>query len=165
MRSQGPRFCMKPDKFSGSTSIDTFLIQFNTCAEYNGWGDRERAAQLKCSLVGSAVQVLWDSESGEHMKYAELVDKFNQSINKFITRHRTEARYGSVGLHERFATELRYRRRRPNETLAEPHSDIRRLMALAYPGTRSWEKKLLGTILLPRWRKETWNLRSVIGTR
>jgi hypothetical protein len=26
---------MKPDKFSGSTSIETFLIQFGVCADYN----------------------------------------------------------------------------------------------------------------------------------
>ena len=43
------------------------------------------------------------------------------------------ARYGSAGLYERFAAELRGRRRRINESLAELHAHIKRLMALAYP--------------------------------
>jgi len=113
---------MKPDKFSGATSVDTFLIQFNTCADYNGWENRDKAAQLKCCLTGSAAQILWDSGSGENMTYGDLVEKLR-------------SRYGSAGLHERFATELRCRRRKTGETLAELHSEIRRLMALAYPGT------------------------------
>ena len=113
---------MKPEKFSGATSIETFLIQFGTCAEYNGWGNRDRAAQLKCCLVGGAAQMLWNSGDSSDMTYGVLVEKLR-------------ARYGSAGLHERFATELRSRRRRANETLAELHSDIRRLMAMAYPGT------------------------------
>ena len=113
---------MKPDKFSGATSVETFLIQFDTCAEYNRWGSRDKAAQLKCCLAGTAAQVLWDSGSGHNMRYNELVDKLR-------------ARYGSTGLHERFATELSCRRRKTNETLAELHADIRRLMALAHPGS------------------------------
>src|SRR5664279_2061717 len=54
------------------------------------------------------------------ISYAELVGKL-------------KARFGAVGLQERFATELRSRRRRHGETLAELHADIKRLMALAYP--------------------------------
>ena len=113
---------MKPDKFSGSTSVDTFLIQFNTCASYNRWSDRDKAAQLKCCLAGNAAQLLWECGGGEDMTYGELSGKLKD-------------RYGSAGLHERFATKLRCRRRRTSETLAELHSDIRRLMALAYPGS------------------------------
>jgi hypothetical protein len=32
--SRGVRF-MKPDKFSGSTSVETFLVQFGICSDYN----------------------------------------------------------------------------------------------------------------------------------
>ena len=44
-----------------------------------------------------------------------------------------KSRFGAVGLHERFAVELRARRRRNNESIAELNSDIKRLMTLAYP--------------------------------
>lgn len=49
---------MKPGKFDGTTSIDTFLIQFDTVSEYNGWSERDRCAQLKCCLTGTAGQIL-----------------------------------------------------------------------------------------------------------
>jgi hypothetical protein len=111
---------MKPEKFSGSTSIETFLIQFGICSDYNRWDDADKAAQLKCSLSGSASQVLWDGTAAADMSYNELVGKLM-------------ARFGAVGLHERFAAELRSRRRRHNESLAELHADVKRLMALAYP--------------------------------
>jgi hypothetical protein len=53
---------MKPSKYSGATSIETFLIQFNLCAEYNKWSKADSATQLKCCLTGIAAQMLWDGE-------------------------------------------------------------------------------------------------------
>jgi len=43
---------MKPGRFDGSGSLDTFLAQFSrlTCADYNGWSERDKCAHLKCSL-------------------------------------------------------------------------------------------------------------------
>ena len=90
------------------------------CAEYNQWNASDKAAHLKCSLTGGAAQVLWDSGKSGDLTYEELVGKLR-------------ARYGAAGLHERFAAELHSRRRRNNETLAELHADIKRLMALTYP--------------------------------
>ena len=54
------------------------------------------------------------------MTYEELVAKLR-------------ARFGAAGLHERFAAELRSRRRKNGESLAELHAEIKRVMALAYP--------------------------------
>ena len=51
---------MKPGKFDGTTSIDTFLVQFSTVVGYNRWSERNRCAQLKCCLSGTAVQLLWE---------------------------------------------------------------------------------------------------------
>ena len=111
---------MKPEKFSGATSVETFFIQFGVCAKYNAWSDADKAAHLKCCLTGGASQVLWEDSANGEMTFAELEQKLR-------------ARYGSAGLYERFAAELRGRRRRNNEGLAELHADIKRLMALAYP--------------------------------
>src|SRR5664279_37145 len=118
-RAAGLRY-MKPDKFTGATSIETFLIQFEVCAEYNKWSTMDKAAQLKCCLSGPAAQILWDGGVAGSMSYENLVNQL-------------KARFGAQGLQERFATELRGRRRRPNETITELHADVRRLMALAYP--------------------------------
>jgi hypothetical protein len=48
-------------------------------------------------------------------------------------------RYGSAGQRESFLAQLRARRGRPNETLAELYRDIRKLMALSYPNSSGGE--------------------------
>ena len=111
---------MKPGRFDGSQSLETFLAQFNTCADYNSWTDKDRTAFLKCSLSGGAAQLLWDTGNPEAINYAQLVE-------------RLKARYGSAGQAEKFRVDLQTRRRRGGESLTELHADIRRLMALAYP--------------------------------
>ena len=52
---------MKPDRFDGKGSVETFLAQSDICADYNEWSDADRAAHLKCSVTGVAGQLLWDS--------------------------------------------------------------------------------------------------------
>jgi hypothetical protein len=104
----------------GASSIETFLIQFDVCAAYNKWGKRDKRAQLKCCLSGPAAQILWDDGPDESTSYEDLVPKL-------------KTRFGAVGLHECFSAELRARRRKNNESIAELHSDIKRLMTLAFP--------------------------------
>ena len=112
---------MKPDKFNGNGSVETFLAQFDICAEYNEWSDNDKAAHLKCCLVGAADQLIWDSGRAGVLSYGELRDKLRR-------------RFGSQDQQEKFQAELRARRRRRGETLAELYQDVRRLMTLAYPG-------------------------------
>jgi hypothetical protein len=94
---------MKPAKYDGTTSVDTFLIQFATCANYNRWDYEDKAANLKCCLSGTAGQILWETGDPSELTYNELVDKL-------------KARYGTSGQHELFVTQLRARRRKENET-------------------------------------------------
>ena len=89
---------MRPEKYSGAASIETFLIQFNLCAEYNSWTKADKISQLKCCLTGTAAQMLWDGEIDSNVSYRGLVAKLR-------------ARFGSSDIHERFAVELRHRRR------------------------------------------------------
>jgi len=113
---------MRPEKFGGEgskTSVDTFLAQFAICAEYNGWSAADKAAQLKCCLTGVAGQLLWESGTPSQLTFDELVVKL---------RHR----FGSVGKEELYQVELKSRRRARNESLANLHQDIKRLMTLAY---------------------------------
>jgi transposase InsO family protein len=112
---------MKPGKYDGTKSLDTFLAQFETCASYNQWNCDDKCAFLKCALTDGPAQLLWDSGDPSAINYNQLVE-------------RLRARYGSTGQAEKFRAELRSRRRRRGESLSELHSDIRRLMALAYPG-------------------------------
>lgn len=112
---------MKPEKFNGSSSFETFMCTFNTCAEYNKWSMDDKAAFLRWSLSGPAAQLLWSTDS---LSYDELVEKLR-------------ARYGTKGIEERFQTELRCRRRQKNESIRELAQDVQRLVSLAYPGEKS----------------------------
>ena len=112
---------MKPEKFNGSTCFETFLVQFDNCAKFNRWSQKDKLQYLRWSLTGTAAQMLWGTES---MSFKQLVA-------------RLRSRFGSLDMEEKYQTELQCRRRKTDETLRELAQDIRRLMMLAYPGDRS----------------------------
>jgi len=35
---------MKPPKFDGQCSFETFMVQFSNCAEYNKWNEVQKLA-------------------------------------------------------------------------------------------------------------------------
>src|SRR5664279_840473 len=112
---------MKPDKFDGKESYETFVYQFENCAKYNGWSLTDKVSHLRWSLSGPAAQLLWGTED---LEYVELIEKLRN-------------RYGGKGMEEKYQNELRCRRRSKGESLRELSQDIQRLMALAYPGEKS----------------------------
>ena len=63
---------MKPEKFDGRSSFETFMCMFENCARYNQWNRRDKAAHLRWSLTGTAAQLLWNTES---LSYEDLVEK------------------------------------------------------------------------------------------
>ena len=112
---------LRPEKFDGRSSFETFMYMFENCAAYNKWNEKDKTAHLRWSLTGLAAQLLWDTDN---LDYESLVEKLR-------------ARFGGAGMEERFQTELRCRRRTRGESLRELAQDIRRLMSLAYPGEKS----------------------------
>jgi len=119
-----------PEKFNGSTSVDSFFAQYDSCAKYNGWGERDKVAYLRWSLTGPAAQLLWDGGFSDNLTYDELSQKVRQ-------------RFGSAGQEERYQGELRARKRKRGEQLQVLYHDIRRLMSLAYPGEISRFSELI----------------------
>jgi len=119
--AKGQSRWVRPDRFDGTTSLETFLVKFENCAEFNQWTEKEKLAHLWASLQKEAAQLLWGAHE---LSYEELVDKLRK-------------RFGSRGMEERFQTELRCRRRKRDETIRELAQDIRRLLTLAYPGEQS----------------------------
>ena len=117
---------VKPEKFSGSvgTSFYSFIAQFENCSEINQWNEREKILMLRSSLTGNALSILWDLGSDKDYSYEELVDML-------------KARYGSKGQTETYRLQLRTRRQSRGESLSNLMQDIRKLMALAYPGKMS----------------------------
>ena len=111
---------IKPGKFDGTGSLEAFLSQFETCAQHNEWSESDKLDYLRCSLEDVATQTLWDFGSKKTGSYQNLIESLQQ-------------RFGASGQTETYRTQLRCRRQRKNEPLAELMQDICRLMALAYP--------------------------------
>lgn len=105
---------MKPGKFDGAGSFESFLTQFEVCARHNQ-SAVDRIDFLRCALEKAATQLLWDYGSRTDVTYEELIDRLRQ-------------RYGAEGQSETFRTQLYYRRQRGEESM----SDLR-LVVLAYP--------------------------------
>jgi len=55
-----PKHIMKPPKFDGQCSFETFVVQFSNCAEYNKWNEAQKLAHLRNSLEKDAANLLWD---------------------------------------------------------------------------------------------------------
>jgi hypothetical protein len=53
---------MKPDKFDGRSSFETFLYMFEICSRYNRWVEEDKVAHQRWSLTGVAAQLLWDTD-------------------------------------------------------------------------------------------------------
>src|SRR5688572_9392967 len=111
---------MKPGKFDGTGSLESFLVQFEVCATHNKWTAADRVDYLRCSLEKAATQLLWDFGAQPSASYEELVERLRQ-------------RYGTEGQAETFRAQLYYRRQRPKENLSDLLHEIRRLVVLAYP--------------------------------
>ena len=109
---------IKPDKFDGSGCIETYVIKFESCARYNGWNEEDKAAYLRAALTGGASMTIWRDATAT---YSEIVEKLR-------------SRYGSRGQQEKFRLEVRFRKRKHDESLQELAEDIERLIILSYPG-------------------------------
>ena len=112
---------IRPYRFNGKSCVETFITQFRICAGHNKWNEAEKTAQLKCSLIEDAGQLIWDSGRPDEITYDELIEKLRR-------------RYGSLDQHEKYKAQLRTRRRGTGESLARVYQDIRGLMSRAYPG-------------------------------
>ena len=117
-------FRVMPEKYAGTSSFHSFLAQFENCCEINRWEERDKLLMLKHSLTGGAAGVLWEFGSGRQQSYIELVK-------------RLKVRYGFEGQSEAFRLQLRARKQQQEETLSSLEQDIRKLIALAYPGETS----------------------------
>ena len=120
-KRKAPRQWMKPEKFNGQTSWETFLSQFENCADYNGWLEKDKAAHFRCSMTGTAAQTLRDTQG---FSYKRLVTRMAD-------------RFGGQGVEETYQNQLRCRRRSKNEPIRELSEDIQNLMSLAYPGDKT----------------------------
>ena len=109
-----------PEKFSGETSWDDYMVHFQMCAEINGWSQAQKASFLAVSLRGPAQQVLGDLGTAFRYDF--------DSLSKALAR-----RFGSEGQTELFRVQLKGRMKKTGESYPELAQAIRRLITRAYP--------------------------------
>jgi len=81
---------IKPEKFNGSSCFETFLVQFQNCAQFNHWNEKEKLHYMRWSLTADAAQMLWGTEN---MTYEQLLD-------------RLRSRFGSYDMETKYQTEI-----------------------------------------------------------
>jgi hypothetical protein len=68
-----PRHIIKPPKFNGVGSFETFYAQFQNCSDHNKWNRHDQLYYLKAALTDEAGQVLWDSNPDATNSLSKLV--------------------------------------------------------------------------------------------
>jgi len=94
---------VKPQRFDGRGSLDTFLLQFEQLSDYMRWGERERRYHLCASLMGPASQVL-----------AELLATGSTSTDVITL---LQSKFGTKLPAESFQAKLKSRRRKEGESI------------------------------------------------
>jgi len=115
--SRRPHDRIKLGHFDGRTDVETFLAKFRAASKYNRWSRDDQLAHLTAALTGNASMLLYEID--------------NLPLEEVVTKLRT--RFGTQGQTERFRTELKFRKRRPGETLQELAAEIERLARRAFP--------------------------------
>ena len=110
---------IKPATFDGSVAWLDYKAHFEACAELNGWTNAQKGLYLSVSLRGHAQGVFGNLGSGKH-DYGDLVTALEE---RFAPPNQTEL----------YRVQLRERRQKASENMAELGQDIRRLTNLAYP--------------------------------
>ena len=106
---------MKPGKFDGTGSLESFLVQFEVCARHNKWTAADRVDYLRCSLEKAATQLLWDFGAQPSASYEELVERLRPERPSAAAArdHRRDARTSREGRRSG-------RRRAPGRTRRQP---------------------------------------------
>jgi len=130
VRTEKLKHLIKPPKYNGTTSFETFLVQFQNCSAYNHWTKDEQLVYLRNSLENEAGQVLWDYDTEEINSARKLI--------RVLTK-----RFGGTEQADKYRLEVKYRRRKPGESLRTLHAEIRKLVALAFPKLEHKARELM----------------------
>ena len=111
---------MKPTTYDGSSSIESYLQQYEAVCTLNDWDDEEAALNLFASVKGAALDTLAEVPSRTRASYTTLRSALLKRFDKLSNKNR------SLGA-------LRERKRKRTESFEELAQDIRRLVRKAYP--------------------------------
>lgn len=110
---------MVPESFTGEADWSEYISQFEVCAEWNKWTEKQKMQQLYVSLRGKARNVIRHDGEEKTITYKELVKRLEQ-------------RFSPDGQKNLYLAMLRNRQQKPKETLQEYTEAIRKLVHRAY---------------------------------
>ena len=122
---------MRPEFFDGSEDWQDYVVYFEQLAELNGWDRPTMAIMLGLNLRGAARTVLAGLSLPERRDYRVLKAALTQNFSPPQKVHA-------------YMAELKARKRKPHETLADLGRDIARLTRLAYPNADQATRETIG---------------------
>ena len=108
-----------PEPFKGDVHLQEYLGQFESCATWNGWNDKQKAQQLFMCLRGRARGVIRQKDEWQKITYQELVGRLEAIFS---------------GQSEVYLAQLRGRQQQPQESVQDFAQAIRKLTDDAYVG-------------------------------
>jgi hypothetical protein len=113
---------LKEPKSFNSVSIEwsDYLKHFETVADWNGWNDADRAAQLVMCFDGEAIKLLGELSRDVLSDYHSLVAELNR-------------RYDPTERAQAFKLEFRNRFRKSSESVSQYAQSLSRLVSKAFP--------------------------------
>ena len=114
------RKIVKPLTYDGSSNIESYLQQYESISDLNGWDDETMALNLFASVKGAALDTLSEVPRAAQRSYRVL-------------RQRLMMRFDTLNNENRSRGALRERKRKRNESFVELAQDISRLMRKANP--------------------------------
>jgi len=108
-----------PETYSGEANLQEYISQFESCAAWNGWTERQKAQQLYMSLRGRARGVIRQANEWQTITYYDLVRRLEGLFS---------------GQEELYLAQLRSRQQQPQESLQDFAQAIRKLTDGAYAG-------------------------------
>ena len=122
---------LRPEDYDGTTDWSEYQIYYEQLSELNNWDEERKAAVLSVCLKGEARMVLAGLEPARRKSYHALTTALAQSF----------APTEMVHLHQ---AELKARKRRPGETMANLGREIAKLVRLAYPTADQATREVIG---------------------
>ena len=127
----GNRLKLKPDTYDGTSDWTEYVIYFDQVAELNGWDEETKAMTLGVCLRGEARMVLAGLNPAQRRSYGAVTRALEQSFSPVEKVHLYQA-------------ELKARRKKTDETMADLGRDVAKLVRLAYPTADPATREVIG---------------------
>ena len=129
MVSTPPHF--KPEDYDGTSDWSEYEIYFEQMAELYNWDEERKAMVLGVCLKGEARVVLASLNPAQRRSYRALTTALAQSFSPQELVHLYQA-------------ELKARKRKPDESMANLGRDVAKLVRLAYPTADPATREVIG---------------------